>query len=111
MPYSSLTGKDILPIIIVAPHLLPPDISSHLSQLVALLKREMKSHLLAIHNAFFFSEEWVAGKTFNDRTTDTMVEPAISDHLMPGELSENSECVEQRAKLAEIRDVEQERHD
>jgi len=54
-------------------------------------KKEPKTHLLGIFS--------VADQTLNNRTTDTTVVPAINDHLMPEELSKNSEPAKVKSSI------------
>lgn len=65
-------------------------------------KREMKTHLLGIHNTSIFSGESKDGQTLNNRTTHASMVPATTDHLMPGAISNTSKSTTWKALLINI---------
>lgn len=65
-------------------------------------KKEMKTHLLGIHNTSIFSGESKDGQTLNNRTTHASMVPATTDHLMPSAVSNMSKSTMWKAHLIKI---------
>lgn len=65
-------------------------------------KKEMKTHLLGIHNTSIFSGESKDGQTLNNRTTHASMVPDTTDHLMPSAISNMSKSTMWKARLIKI---------